>query len=576
MKFQELAEYLEKLEGTSSRIVITEILADLFKRVSSQEISMTTNLLLGRLAPNYENLIFNVAEKMMLVAISRSYQTPPEKVRDRYKKSGDLGLTAYEFATANYQKSTVTDPTITDIYQKLREISQYQGGGSQEEKIEGLSDLLRSVEPLSAKFIARIPIGKLRLGFSDKTVIDALSWMAVGDKSVSKEINLAYEVMSDVGRLAQMVKQKGVSGILKNINPEVGVPVQPMLAQRLKSPDQMIQKMGEVAVEPKYDGLRVLIHFKRGRPPNDGFVKTFTRNLNETSWMFPEIQNIGKSLNVDEIILDSEAVGLDESTRKIANFQVTMTRRRKHGIGESQKKVSIQFYVFDVLLVDGKNLMRSSLLERRKVLESVLHPNKVFKLINQIKTKNPDLIRKEHRRLLDQGLEGVIVKKLDSEYVPGRTGWRWVKMKEAEEASGKLADTLDCVIMGYTTGKGKRAGFGMGQFLAGVLDGEEIIKTITKVGTGLTDEQLEVLAKRLDKIKSKTKPKEYVVHKDLEPDFWVEPVVVVELAADEITNSPNHSSGYALRFPRLIKFRDDKDTARATTMSEVKKLFEIQ
>ena len=175
-------------------------------------------------------------------------------------------------------------------------------------------------------------------------------------------------------------------------------------------------------------------------------------------------------------------------------------------------------------------------------------------------------------------MEGVIVKKYDTAYIPGRTGWRWVKMKEEEAASGKLADTIDCVVMGYSAGRGKRVSFGLGQFLVGVLDPPAggMIKTVTKVGTGLTDEQFRELKKRLSGLEVKDKPKEYAdVSKLLQPDFWVEPSLVVEIAADEITKSPNHSAGLALRFPRLVRFRDDKSPDQATTVAEVKKLYEM-
>ncbi len=148
-------------------------------------------------------------------------------------------------------------------------------------------------------------------------------------------------------------------------------------------------------------------------------------------------------------------------------------------------------------------------------------------------------------------------------------------MKEEEKAHAKLADTIDCIVMGYTAGKGKRAEFGVGQFLVGVRDSGRV-KTITKIGTGITDEQFKELKERLQKLEVRDQPKEYVVHKDLEPDYWVKSSLVVEIAADEITKSPKHSASLAFRFPRLIKFRDDKSPDQATTLAEVKKLFKLQ
>jgi DNA ligase-1 len=212
--------------------------------------------------------------------------------------------------------------------------------------------------------------------------------------------------------------------------------------------------------------------------------------------------------------------------------------------------------------------MNDGYLDRRKVLEDVVGNGKLFEIVDYIKTKDPEKITRLNKKYRSEGLEGIMVKKINGTYVPGRTGWRWVKMKEAESEHAKLADTVDAVVMGYTRGKGRRAEFGVGQFLVGIMDGEKI-KTITKVGTGLTDKQFRELNKRLEKIRVSKKPKEYEVNKILEPDFWVRPSQIVEIAADELTKSPSHTSGYALRFPRLVKFRDDKGVDQATSLEEI-------
>jgi DNA ligase-1 len=543
MKFRGLASYLEKLEKTASRNEITQILADLFKETDSSEIDKVVYLVLGQLAPGYAGIVLNLAEKMMFRVLAKTYQVELDKVKKLYKEKG----------------------------------------------VKLMAGLLASLDHLSARFVARIPVGKLRLGFSDKTIIDALSFLVAGDKSQSGKIEQAYQVLPDCGLLAKNIKKLGLKKAVKNVSPKVGVPVMPMLAQRLKSPSEMIKKMGEVAVEPKLDGLRLSIHFKRGhtspslpcrqaglRGVNScGFAKAFTRNLNETSWMFPELKSIGDQIKGDEVILDSEAVGLDEKTKLMANFQTTMTRRRKHEIGETSAKVGITFYVFDLLFKDGEKLMDKSYLERRKALEATFKKGKVLKLVDYEVTTDPERINTIYKQKIKDGLEGVIVKKVGGTYVPGRTGWRWVKMKQMEASEGKLSDTIDCVVMGYTVGKGKRAAFGLGQFLVGVASGETF-KTVTKIGTGLTDEQFREMKTRLKKLEVKEKPKEYEVHKNYTPDFWVTPSLVVEIAADEITKSPTHTAGLALRFPRLIKFRDDKSPKEATTLAELEKLFKLQ
>lgn len=561
MKFSDLAKYLERLEKTSSRLAMTDILAELLKKADKNEIDKIIYLSLGYLAPQYKGIVFNIAERMMIRAVALAFNINDEKVKSLYKKSGDLGQTAEALST-----ELDSGLTVTAVYDALSDIAKLEGEGSQDEKIRVAAELMQNLDSLSIRFVARIPVGKLRLGFSDKTVIDALSIMALGDKSGKTKIEKAYGVVPDVGTLAREIKNKGVEKATENINPIVGIPVMPMLAQRLKSPVEMIKKMGTVAVEPKFDGLRVLIHYEKGHG-----VKAFTRNLNEISEMFPELQEIGKCMSAKSAILDSEAVGLDPDTKKMVDFQRTMQRRRKHNILESARNTPLRFQLFDVIYKDGESLMSMPYLDRRKVLEKLINKNSTFVVDESVITDDPKIIRDKHKELIKKGLEGVIVKKADSHYVPGRTGWRWVKMKEAEEAEGKLSDTLDCVVMGYTRGKGKRAAFGIGQFLAGVRDGDSI-KTITKVGTGLTDDQFRELSKRLKKIRAKDKPKEYEVHKDLEPDFWVDPEVVVELAADEITVSPKHTAGFALRFPRLVKFRDDKSVRDATTLTELREL----
>lgn len=565
MKFSELSKYLEKLEKTSSRIEITNILAGLFKESSATEIDKIVYLLLGSLAPSYEGVVFNLAERMMVKAVAQAYDIPDDEAKKEYKEKGDLGTLAESF-----DKKKVSAVTVNEVYDKLINIAEAGGEGSQEEKISQMASLLEGLDALSARYVARIPVGKLRLGFSDKTVIDALSVMEKGDKSGRKELEQIYEVLPDVGALASEVKKRGIKEVSKNPTPKVGVPIAPMLAQRLKSPAEMIKKMGEVAVEPKFDGLRAQIHYKKGEK-----VKVFTRNLNEISEMFPEIQKAGKYINAKSAILDSEAVGLDPKTKKMVDFQRTMQRRRKHDIARMVADIPLRFQVFDLMFVNGKNLMGEGYEKRRAALKKVIKKNSLLVVDDHTPTDNPELIRKLHHEMVQKGLEGVMVKKSASKYVPGRTGWRWVKMKEAEEKEGKLADTMDCIVMGYTRGKGKRAAFGIGQFLAGVKSGDRFV-TITKVGTGLTDEQFKELVKRLKKIEVSKKPKEYEVHKNLEPDFWVAPKEVVELAADEITVSPNHTAGLALRFPRLIKFRDDKSANEVTNLREIKNLSKLQ
>lgn len=560
MKFKEFAGFLEDLEKTSSRLEITRILSELFAKSSTEEIDKITYLSLGILAPSFKGVILNVAEKMMVRIIASAYGKEIDDVAKLYKQKGDMGDAAQALA-----KGEGRGLSVSEVYGKLIDIAGDSGGGSQERKISKTADLLKEMDPLSVRFVARIPIGRLRLGFSEKTIIDALSKESGIESS---KIENAYNIRPDIGYIAKLVKEKNI----KNAKPEIGVPVVPMLAARLNNPSEMIKKMGEVSVEPKFDGLRIFIHFRK----NPSVLKIFTRNMNDIDVnTFPELKDVGKYIKANEVILDTEAIGVDPKREMFLDFQKTIQRRRKHEVEKTSNEIPLQFQVFDILLVDGISMINEPYIKRREILTQKVINGPLLRVDENTVTKDPEVIKEMHKKYLKMGLEGVVVKKTNAGYVSGRTGWNWVKMKEVEGQMGKLSDTIDCVVMGATSGKGKRIGFGVGQFLVGIKDGDKY-KTITKVGTGLTDEQFRELNTRLKKIVTKEKPKEYEVNKDLYPDFWVEPELVVELAADEITVSPKHTAGFALRFPRLVNFRDDKRAYQATTIDEVKQIAKLQ
>ena len=581
MKWSELTSVFARIEGTSLRNTKTEILAELLRRASYSEVDKLVYLALGELRPKYDKLEFNLAEKMILRAIALAAGKTISEVSQEYKRIGDLGELAGMIGKRKEERG------IREVYRELEKIAQESGKGSQERKIAGLAKLIKEVGGEGAKYVVRIVAGKLRLGFSDKTVLDAISYLEAGSKEYSEALDRVYQVRPDVGVLVKTVKEKGVKAAMGETSVVVGTPIMPALAQRLKTAKEMIEKMGRVMVEKKFDGTRVQIHFSRsenkgirkqelGISQNRMFeeekpkfwVRSFTRNLDESSAMFPELQQIGDQIAADEVILDSEAVGYEPATGKLVPFQLTITRKRKHGVGEAQNAVPLRFFVFDIMYLNGKSLIQLPLSERRKILARVIKRGQVLEVDDYIETDDPNQLREFHKQQLSLGLEGVLVKQIDGEYMPGRTGFNWVKFKEAEDSRAKLADTLDLVVMGYYLGKGKRRGFGLGAFLVGVREGEEIV-TIAKVGTGISDKQFGELYERLKKIEVKRAIPEYKVAKNLIPDVWVEPEIVVEVAADEITKSPAHSAGYALRFPRLVRFREDKSVKEITTLDEV-------
>ncbi|MCX6724739.1 MAG: ATP-dependent DNA ligase, partial [Candidatus Shapirobacteria bacterium] len=277
---------------------------------------------------------------------------------------------------------------------------------------------------------------------------------------------------------------------------------------------------------------------------------------------------------------DGEALAYDAKNDRFLPFQETIKRKRKYLIGDTAKEIPLKYFVFDILYQDSRDLISVPFNERRRLLERTVIPGSKTILISpQIITESAQELRKFHNEQIKKGLEGIVVKKWEAPYDPGRRGYTWVKLKQEKgKKGGGLADTLDCVVMGYYKGKGKRAKFGIGAFLVGIKQSahSDKILTISKIGTGLTDEQWRELKVKSEKLKVKDKPKEYLVDKNLFPDVWCFPKILVEIEADNVTKSPIHTAQYALRFPRLVRFRDDKSAEEATTLSEAKKLYQLQ
>ncbi len=575
MKARELANYLLELEKTTSRLEITRILAEIFEKAEAQEIDKLCYLLLGELAPAHRGIEFNLAEKMMIRALAQTFGVEKETVEKSFGQKGDLGLVAEELAQKKMGKKAASSLTVEELYAKLLEIAQDAGEGSQERKIRKMAALLKLLSPLEARFFTRIPLGRLRLGFSETTLLDALSWLLSGDKRWRGKIEAAYNRRADIGFIAKTIKQKGIEG-LEEIKIVLGTPVLPSLCQRLPTAEEMIKKMAPqegdlVAVEPKYDGTRLEVQFRRQDKPQ---VWMFTRNLENVVAMFPDIaEAIPKEIDAQAAILDGEVIGIDKETGRFLPFQETIKRKRKHEIQATLLKIPLRYYCFDILYYNGEETIHLPFSQRRQILEKIIKPKaEVIFLSPQILTNNVEELRRYHEEQIKKGLEGVVVKKWLAPYEPGKRGFTWVKFKQEEsKKSGGLLDTIEGVVMGYYLGRGKRAGFGIGAFLVGIRKGEKIV-TVSKIGTGLSDEDWREMRRRAQEAKTDTKPKEYTVPKELVPDVWCLPKVVVEIAADNLTRSPLHTAGFALRFPRLVRFRDDKSVEEITTLEELKKL----
>lgn len=478
--------------------------------------------------------------------------------------------------------------TVTEIFNTLTQIAKTSGEGTVEKRQILLSDLLKKIDPISAKYLVRIPLGNMRLGIGDPTVLDGLATAKLGDKSKRKLLEGAYNRTSDLGLIAKTLYSGGL-GAVEKLKVIVGKPIRSELCERLPTPEKVIEKLEIVDSQYKYDGFRVQIH-KDGKK-----VSMFSRNLENMTHMFPElIKATLQQVNAHSAILDTEALAYNVASEEFLPFQETTKRRRKHGIEEMAKKLPLKAFVFDILYKDGKSLIDEPLKKRIEVLRHTITKDGVLIVSKTETIKDAKTLAIMLEDAISKGLEGVVVKRLESPYEAGGRNFNWVKLKR--HSDGELKDTIDCVILGYIFGKGKRAEFGAGALLVGLYDdkNDEFV-TVSKIGTGLTDEEWREIKVQSSKLKVQSKPAR--VNSLITPSVWVKPQIVIEVLADEITRSPIHTAGatvsssgenpsagsglrepgYALRFPRLVSFRShDKSAEDATTVKELIEMYKQQ
>ena len=570
MKFSELAEYLDQLEATNSRNALVRTLSEVYRVCSVDEIEPITYLIQGRLAPFFAPVEIGLGERLLLSAMAMAYGAPKDEVSKLYRQIGDLGLTAQRLAP----QTGGEPPSVAEVHRRLFEIAGTSGAGSLQRKLDLFAALLSELDPASAKHLVRITVGKMRLGIGDPTVLDALSFAKRGDRSLRPVLEAAYNRTSDLGLIARTLWAEGEHGI-EALKVTVGKPLRAQLAERLPNPEAVIKKLGMVGVQPKYDGFRVQIHKDRDQ------VSIFSRNLETMTSMFPELVAATNRLMVESVILDGEAIAYNPESEEYVPFQETTARRRKEGIEEFALKVPLRAFVFDVMYRDGSDLTPLPYQKRFEMVNEVLRQSDTLVIAPLTKTDSVEVLTRELLDNISRGLEGVVAKRLDSPYQAGARNFNWVKLKRV--ASGELTDTIDVVLLGYYGGKGKRAEFGAGAFLAGVYDSDrDEFVTISKLGTGLSDEGWREIHKQVSKLEVSQKPAR--VNSILVPDVWLQPEIVVEVLAEEITPSPRHTAGkvgnepgFALRFPRIVSFRSqDKKPEDATTVREIREMFQQQ
>jgi DNA ligase-1 len=580
LKYAIVADAYEKIGATTKRLEMTGLLVELLKSTSKEIIDKVVYLTQGKIYPDFVGREIGVAEKLAIRALVRASGRREVEIEEDLKKTGDIGETAQNFVASKSQATFFQQPlTVQKVYETFDKMAKASGSGTVDLKTALLAGILSDATPREAKYIMRTVTGNLRLGIADMTVLDALAIAYGGGKETRELVERAYDVSSDLGRVAKEVAEKGLEGVRK-FQVLVGEPIRPMLAERLSTPEEILEKLGgKCMAEYKYDGERIQAH-KR-----DSEVVLFSRRLENISDQYPDaVELVRKNVISENAILEAECVAVDLTSGEMRPFQELMHRRRKYGVKEAMEEYPVSLFAFDALYVDGEDLTLSSYPIRRRALEKAIEESERVKIAKHILANKPERLEKFFEEAIENGCEGLVCKSVakDSVYQAGARGWLWIKYKR--DYKSKMTDTVDLVAVGGFHGRGKRAGTYGALLLAAYNPENDGFETVTKCGTGFTDEDLAKLPTMMQKhVLYHKHPR---VDSMLEADVWFEPTVVLEILGAEVTLSPIHTcamgsiregSGLAIRFPRFTgNYRLDKAAEDATTSSEIVEMYRGQ
>jgi DNA ligase-1 len=552
----------------------------LLKNTSKEVIDKVAYLTQGKLYPDFVGIEIGVAERLAVKALARVSGNKESEVEEVLNRTGDIGEAAQVFTANRKQQSFFRrDLSVEKVYETLDKMAQTSGSGAVDLKLSLLAGLLADATPKEAKYLMRTVTGSLRLGIADMTVLDALAIAYGGGKDAREDVERAYNVSSDLGRVAKTVAEEGIEGI-RHFRVCVREPIRPMLAERLSSPDEILEKLGGKCVaEYKYDGERLQAH-KTGEN-----VTLYSRRLENISSQYPDaVELFKKYVKAREAILECECVAVDLETGEMRPFQELMHRRRKYGVEKAIEDYPVSLFLFEALYIDGKDLTKETYLTRRKMLEETVTESDHLKIVKYVVTSNAAELEKFFQEAIENGCEGLVCKSIakDSVYQAGARGWLWIKYKR--DYKSEMTDTVDLVIVGAFHGRGKRAGVYGALLLAAYNPESDTFETVTKCGTGFTDEDLAKLPKMLEK--HVVAQKHSRVNSMVEADVWFEPSIAMEILGAEVTLSPIHTcaldsirkgSGLAIRFPRFTgKYRPDKAAEDATATREILGMYQKQ
>jgi DNA ligase-1 len=577
MRYQIVAEAYRDLERASARLELIDRLAALIAETPNNLLPTVCYLCQGTIAPDFAGVELGLAERMAARAVAEATGVTAEEALGRAREVGDLGLAAEALLAAAGPRPPTLE--VEGVFATLHEIAQAQGTGSQARKLAPLVGLLREATPLEARYLVRTCTGSLRLGIGTATILDALAQVHAGGRKQRPILERAYNISSDLGLVAATLVQEGLDAV-ERMQVRPGNPVRPMLAQRLSSSAEILAKLGgRCAAEYKYDGIRLQAHRTA-----DGRLELFTRRQERVSGQFPDtVTLLQAGLRPRQAILEGEVVAYDPASGELRPFQDVMFRRRKYGITEAISDVPVSLFCFELLYADGEDLTHLPYLERRARLAEAITPAPQLQLATAKEVDNETDMEAWFDQAVADGCEGLLCKSLAPTvgYQAGARGWSWIKLKR--DYRTELSDTLDLVVVGALSGRGRRAGIYGALLLAAYDPASDSFQTVCKCGTGFSDAELAGLPAKLAPLARPEPSGRVDVRRHA--DVWFEPALVVEVVGAELTLSPTHTAGWgqlkedaglALRFPRFTgRWRDDKGPEDATTVQELVDLFRL-
>jgi DNA ligase-1 len=583
MEYSMLAGLYERLEATSKRLEKTKILADFLKDCTPKQVDKIILMTQGIVYPKHEDNKMGIASKLVVKALNTATGISSEEIEKLWKKTGDLGLCAEDLVKRKKQHTLFSQElTIDKVFTTLRKLSIVEGVGSTDLKMKMISELLTSAKPLEARYIVRMLLEDLRVGLGEGTLRDAIAiaYYEVKEKKVididnaaglfskdselsviKEKVQQAYDINNDYSEVAALIMTEGIDS-LKNLKMSVLKPVKVMLAQKVKNMREGFEKVGTpCALEFKYDGFRMLIGKEHDK------VIIHTRRLENVTLQFPDVvASIKEHVNAESCIIDGEAVGFDPKTKKYVPFQnISQRIKRKYDIDKLSKEVPVELNIFDVLYYDGKSLINEHYEKRRKIIEKIIKEKRSsIRIAEQIVTDNEVDAEKFYKKSLDAGNEGIMLKTLTAPYKPGSRVGYMVKLKPVME-------TLDLVIVAAEWGEGKRTGWLTSFTIACYDEDTDEYLEIGKFGTGIKEKEEEGVS--FEELTQLLKPN---VISEEGRNVRIRPEIVVEIKFEEIQKSPSYSSGYALRFPRLVRIREDRRADEASALSQIEDMYKEQ